>query len=155
MLNPETPRNLEIFAVAGKWGMKEQTGRLLARRQLDRNLVGRRSNSSLPALAALRMPWNLKYRRCAANPVRRIARELKVTPRAGQDPVEELDLREKTGRGSIAPGDIASTAGALRNRKLDDEVKATGRPSTMFNSLAVLRRYSTQICEATKRLSQP
>ena len=93
MLNPESPRNLEIFVVAAKWGMKEQTGRLLGRRQLDRNLVCRRSNSSLTALAALTMPWNLQYRRCAANPVRRIARELKVTPRAGQDPVAELDLR--------------------------------------------------------------
>jgi HTH DNA binding domain len=72
--------------------MKEHHRWLLARRQLDRRLVGRRSNSSLPALADL----------AVARPIlsaRLIARELKVTPRAAQDLVAELDLREMTGRG--------------------------------------------------------
>ena len=55
--------------------MKEHDRWLLARRQLDRRLVGRRSNSSLPALADL----------VVARPILSaglIARELKVTPRA-------------------------------------------------------------------------
>jgi hypothetical protein len=83
---------LDGFAEAAKWGMKEHDRRLLARRQLDRRLVGRRSNSNLPALADL----------VVARPILSaglIARELKVTPRAAQDLVAELDLREMTGRG--------------------------------------------------------
>src|SRR6202040_1011347 len=44
---------LDGFAEAAKLGMKEHDRWLLARRQLDRRLVGRRSNSSLPALADL------------------------------------------------------------------------------------------------------
>jgi len=44
---------LDAFAEAARWGMKEHDRWLLARRQLDRRLVGRRSNSSLPALADL------------------------------------------------------------------------------------------------------
>jgi len=83
---------LDGFAEAAKAGMKEHDRWLLARRQLDRRLVGRRSNSSLPALADL----------VVARPILSaglIARELKVTPRAAQDLVAELDLREMTGRG--------------------------------------------------------
>src|SRR5271157_1470093 len=83
---------LDGFEEAAKWGMKEHDRWLLARRQLARRLVGRRSNSSLPALAEL----------VIARPILSaglIARELKVTPRAAQDLVAELDLREMTGRG--------------------------------------------------------
>ena len=83
---------LDGFTEAARRGMKEHHRWLLARRQLDRRLVGRRSNSSLPALADL----------AVARPIlsaRLIARELKVTPRAAQDLVAELDLREMTGRG--------------------------------------------------------
>ena len=79
------------FAEAARRGMKEHDRWLLARRQLDRRLVGRRSNSSLPALADL----------VVARPILSaglIARELK-TPRAAQDLVAVLDLREMTGRG--------------------------------------------------------
>ena len=64
---------------------------MIARRRLDRRLVGRRSNSSLPALVELVI--------ARPNPIDGIARELKVTPRAAQDLVAELDLREMTGRG--------------------------------------------------------
>ena len=88
---------LDSFAEAAKLGMKAHDRWLLARGQLDRRLVGRRSNSSLPALADL----------VVARPILSaglIARELKVTPRAAQDLVAELDLREMTGRGDIAPG---------------------------------------------------
>ncbi len=83
---------LDGFAEAARRGMKEHDRWLLARRQLDRRLVGRRSNSSLPALADL----------VVARPILSaglIARELKVTPRAAQDLVAVLDLREMTGRG--------------------------------------------------------
>ena len=83
---------LDGFAEAARRGMKEHDRWLLARRQLDRRLVGRRSNSSLPALAEL----------VIARPILSagvIARELKVTPRAAQGLVAELDLREMTGRG--------------------------------------------------------
>ena len=83
---------LDGFAEAASWGMKEHDRWLLARRQLDRKLVGRRSNSRLPALADL----------VVARPILSaglVARELKVTPRAAQDLVAELDLREMTGRG--------------------------------------------------------
>ena len=54
--------------------MKEHDRWLLARRQLERRLIGRRSNSSLPALSNL----------VVARPILSaglIARELKVTPR--------------------------------------------------------------------------
>ena len=83
---------LDGLADAAKWGMKEHDRWLLARRQLDRRLVGRRSNSSRPVLADL----------VVARPILSaglIAQELKVTPRAAQDLVSELDLREMTGRG--------------------------------------------------------
>ena len=80
------------FRDGGESGMKEHDRWLLGRRQLDRRLVGRRSNSSLPALADL----------VIARPILSaglIAKELKVTPRAAQDLVTELNLREMTGRG--------------------------------------------------------
>ncbi len=83
---------LDGFAEAARRGIKEHDRWLLARRQLDRRPVGRRSNSSLPALADL----------VAARPILSaglIAREVKVTPRAAQDLVAALDLREMTGRG--------------------------------------------------------
>src|SRR5208283_2004266 len=83
---------LDSFSEAAKCGIKEHDRWLLARRQLDRRLVGRRSNSSLPALADL----------VVARPILSaglIAREPKVTPRAAQDLVAELNLREMTGRG--------------------------------------------------------
>src|SRR5208337_1502797 len=83
---------LDGFAEAARRGIIEHDRWLLARRQLDRRLVGRRSNSSLPALADL----------VAARPILSaglIARELKVTPRAAKDLVAALDLREMTGRG--------------------------------------------------------
>jgi hypothetical protein len=90
---------LDSFTEAAKLGMKEHDRWLLARRHLDRRLVGRRSNSSLPALADL----------VVARPILSaglIARELKVTPRAAQDLVAELNLREMTGRGRYRLGDI-------------------------------------------------
>jgi hypothetical protein len=79
-------------AAAAEAGMKDHDRWLLARRQLERKLVGRRSTSHLAALIDLVL----------AHPIANaglIARELGVTPRAAQNLVAELGLREATGRG--------------------------------------------------------
>ena len=84
--------------------MKEHDRWLLARRHLDRRLVRRRSNSSLPALADL----------VVARPILSagvIAREFRVTRRAAQDLVAELDPRETMDRGDIAPGGYCERCG--------------------------------------------
>ena len=83
---------IDAIAAAAEAGMKDHDRWLLARRQLERKLVGRRSNSSLPALVDLVM----------ATPVvsaGMIAKSLDVSHRAAQDLVAELGLREMTGRG--------------------------------------------------------
>lgn len=83
---------IEAIAAAAEAGMKDHDRWLLARRQLERKLVGRRSNSSLPALVELIM----------ATPIvsaGMIAKSLHVSHRAAQDLVAELGLRELTGRG--------------------------------------------------------
>jgi hypothetical protein len=83
---------LEAFAQAAGLGMKEHDRWGLARLQLDQRLVGRRSNSHLPALVDLVIALPIVS-------AGMIAKELKVTARAAQDLVGELDLREMTGRG--------------------------------------------------------
>ena len=83
---------VEAITAAAEAGMKDHDRWLLARRQLERKLVGRRSNSSLPALIELVM----------ATPIvsaGMIAKRLDVSHRAAQDLVAELGLREMTGRG--------------------------------------------------------
>ena len=82
----------EAVAAAAEAGMKDHDRWLLARRQLERKLVGRRSTSHLAALIDLVL----------AHPIANaglIAKELGVTPRAAQNLVAELGLREATGRG--------------------------------------------------------
>jgi Protein of unknown function (DUF1612)/HTH DNA binding domain len=83
---------LNAIASAAEAGLKDHDRWLLARRQLERKLVGRRSTSKLPALIDLVL----------ATPIASagmIAQALRVTPRAAQDLVAELGLREATGRG--------------------------------------------------------
>ena len=83
---------LDAIRAAGEAGLKDHNRWLLARRQLERKLVGRRSTSPLPALIDLVL----------ATPIASagmIAQALRVTPRAAQDLVAELGLREATGRG--------------------------------------------------------
>ena len=83
---------VESFAAAALKGMEDHDRWLLARRQLERKLAGRRSTSKLPALIDLVM----------ARPVvstGMVAKALSVTPRAAQDLVAELGLRETTGKG--------------------------------------------------------
>jgi hypothetical protein len=82
----------EAVAAAAEAGMKDHDRWLLARRQLERKLVGRRSTSHLAALIDLVLAHPIAS-------VGMIAKELGVTPRAAQNLVAELGLREATGRG--------------------------------------------------------
>jgi hypothetical protein len=83
---------LEAITAGAGAGMKDHDRWLLARKQLEGKLKTRRSSSKLPALVELIL----------ARPIASagmIATELGVTPRAAQDMVAELGLREMTGRG--------------------------------------------------------
>lgn len=83
---------LEAIAAAGEAGLKDHDRWLTARTLLLRKLEGRRSTSSLPQLVEFALSRPLVS-------AGMIARELGVTPRAAQDMVRELGLREATGRG--------------------------------------------------------
>ncbi|WP_049769485.1 RHE_PE00001 family protein [Nitrobacter hamburgensis] len=83
---------LEAIAAAAAAGLKEHDRWLMARTLLTRKLDGRRSTSRLPAL----LEYVLTRPIVSAG---MIAAELKITPRAAQDLVAELGLREATGRG--------------------------------------------------------
>jgi predicted transcriptional regulator len=72
--------------------MKDHDRWLLARQQLERKLVGRRRNSHMGALIELVLTHPIAS-------AGMIAKELGVTPRAAQNLVAELGLREATGRG--------------------------------------------------------
>jgi hypothetical protein len=83
---------LEAITAGAEVGMKDHDRWLLARKQLEGKLTGRRSSSKLPALVKLIL----------ARPIvsaGMIAAALGVTPRAAQTMVAELGLREMTGRG--------------------------------------------------------
>lgn len=83
---------LEAIATGAEAGMKDHDRWLLARRSLEGKLKGKRSSSRLPGLVDFIL----------AQPIASasmIAAELGVTPRAAQDMVAELGLREITGRG--------------------------------------------------------
>jgi hypothetical protein len=83
---------LEAIAAAAEAGQKDHDRWLTARTLLARKLKGRRSTSSLPAL----LDYVLTRPIVSAG---MIAEELRITPRAAQDLVAELGLREATGRG--------------------------------------------------------
>jgi hypothetical protein len=83
---------LEAMTAGAAAGMADHDRWLLARRRLEGKLKGRRSSSKLPALA----DYILSRPIASAG---MIAAELGVTPRAAQDMVAELGLREMTGRG--------------------------------------------------------
>jgi Protein of unknown function (DUF1612)/HTH DNA binding domain len=83
---------LEAIVAGAGAGMKDHDRWLLARKQLEGKLAGRRSSSKLPALVELIL----------ARPIASagmIAAALGVTPRAAQTMAAELGLREMTGRG--------------------------------------------------------
>lgn len=73
-------------------GFKEHDRLLLARQMLERRLTGRRASSNLPSLIELVLARPLVS-------TGMIAAELDITPRAALRLVEELNLREMTGRG--------------------------------------------------------
>jgi hypothetical protein len=88
-------RLLAILAgiiAAAEFGLKEHDRLALARKMMERKLAGRRVSSKLPELIELVMSRPLVS-------AGMIAKELAVTPRAALRMVEELGLREMTGRG--------------------------------------------------------
>jgi predicted transcriptional regulator len=72
--------------------MKDHDRLLLIRQGFEGKLEKRRENSKLPALVEFMMSHPLAS-------AAMIAAALSVTPRAAQDMVRELGLREMTGRG--------------------------------------------------------
>ena len=83
---------LDAITAGAEAGMKDHDRWLLARRHLEGKLKTRRSSSRLPGLVEFIL----------ARPIASagmIAAALGVTPRAAQDMVAELGLREITGRG--------------------------------------------------------
>lgn len=83
---------LEAVTLGAEQGLKDHDRWLLARGLLLRKLAGRRKHSKLPRLIELVLARPLVS-------AGMIAAELAVTPRAAQDLVAELGLREMTGRG--------------------------------------------------------
>ncbi|MFA1677366.1 RHE_PE00001 family protein [Rhizobium mongolense] len=80
------------FMAAAEIGLKEHDRLALARTMMERKLTGRRTSSKMPGLIKLVMARPLVS-------AGMIAKELAVTPRAALRIVEELGLREMTGRG--------------------------------------------------------
>lgn len=83
---------LEALSAGAEAGLKDHDRWLTVRTLLVRKLDGRRSTSRLPAL----IDYVLSRPIVSAG---MIAEELTITPRAAQDLVAELGLREATGRG--------------------------------------------------------
>jgi hypothetical protein len=83
---------LEGLMAGIELGFKEHDRLLLARQMLERRLVGRRASSNLPGLIDLVLARPL----VSAD---MIVADLDITPRAALRLVEELNLREMTGRG--------------------------------------------------------
>ncbi|ABC93993.1 hypothetical conserved protein (plasmid) [Rhizobium etli CFN 42] len=77
---------------AAELGLKEHDRLALARTMMERRLVGRRSSSNLPGLIELVMSRPLVS-------AGMVAETLKLTPLAALRIVEDLGLREMTGRG--------------------------------------------------------
>ncbi len=77
---------------AAELGLKEHDRLALARTMMERKLVGKRTSSKLPQMIELVMAKPLVSAGI-------VAKELAVTPRAALRIVEELGLREMTGRG--------------------------------------------------------
>ena len=83
---------LEAMTAAAEAGLKDHDRWLNQRTLLARKLDGRRATSKLPAL----LDYVLTRPIVSAG---MIAAELRITPRAAQNLVAELGLREATGRG--------------------------------------------------------
>lgn len=83
--------SLEGLMAGIELGFKEHDRLLLARQMLERRLTGRRASSNLPGLIELVLARPLVSTGL-------IAKELDITQRAALRLVEELNLREMTGR---------------------------------------------------------
>ena len=83
---------LEAMTAAAESSRKDHDRWLMTRNLLARKLAGRRATSKLPAL----LDYVLSRPIVSAG---MIAAELRITPRAAQNLVAELGLREATGRG--------------------------------------------------------
>ena len=82
---------IDSFSAGVAKGLEDHDRWSLARRQMERKLVDRRSTSKLPALVDYVMSKPIVS-------ARMVAKELSVTPRAAQDLVAGLGLREATGK---------------------------------------------------------
>jgi hypothetical protein len=83
---------VDALAAAAEAGLKEHERWAAARTLLVRKLTGRRATSRLPALVDYVMTRPIVS-------AGMIAEALRITPRAAQNLVADLDLREATGRG--------------------------------------------------------
>jgi len=83
---------LEAVTLGAGQGIKDHDRWRLARDLLERKLSGRRKHSKLPTLIDLVLARPLVS-------AGMIAAELSVTPRAAQDLIAALGIREMTGRG--------------------------------------------------------
>ena len=83
---------IDAFTAGVVKGLEDHDRWSLARQQLARKLVDRRSTSKLPALIDYVMSRPIVS-------AGMVAKELSVTPRAAQDLIYELGLREVTGKG--------------------------------------------------------
>lgn len=83
---------LQGLVAAVEFGLREHDRLMLARQMMERKMQGRRSSSRLPALVELILTRPLVS-------AGMIAEALEITPRAALRIVEELGLRELTGRG--------------------------------------------------------
>ena len=82
----------EGFVATAEIGLKEHDRLALARQMMERKLLGRRTSSKLPELIEMVMARPLVS-------AGMIAKTLDVTPQAARRIVQELGLREMTGRG--------------------------------------------------------
>jgi Protein of unknown function (DUF1612)/HTH DNA binding domain len=85
---------IRALTVAAEMGLKEHDRLVLARQMMMRKLEGRRTSSRLPELVELVMARPL----ISAGMV---AKTLEVTPQGARRIVQELGLREMTGRGTF------------------------------------------------------
>lgn len=83
---------LDAMSAAANSGLKEIDRLTLAKRQLERRAVGKRSTSSLPAATDLLLSRPIVS-------AHMIAKAAKITPRGALNLVSELGVRELTGRG--------------------------------------------------------
>ncbi|WP_407977231.1 helix-turn-helix domain-containing protein [Brucella pseudogrignonensis] len=113
-------------------GFKEYDPLMLARQMMERRLTDRRASSNLPALIELVMARPLV-------PAGLLVAELDITPRAALHLVEELNLREMTGRnGCRGRENVLYTCGRSRfpTQSAFRKTVSLSRESGRLNSLS-------------------